>query len=180
MHGVQTHTIEPCYYLLSLGKGDTETMNFFNTGKIRRIIRRETGQNAIIQVIDVLLPIYQKKPGNLTGCERNIMYIYELESEVNNGGFDQYFYNSPGSNVNETIKALESVESKIFLQILIEARNKFPDGDVPKNQNERQEILLNMREDNSWDELECLFYKYEENLSDLQVKYISKNIENFR
>ena len=35
--------------------------------------------------------------------------IEALEAEVNNGGFDQYFYNSAGDNTAETIQALETI-----------------------------------------------------------------------
>lgn len=33
--------------------------------------------------------------------------ISELEAEINNGGFNQYFFNSSGQNCFETLKALE-------------------------------------------------------------------------
>lgn len=37
---------------------------------------------------------------------RNVFYIYQLESEVNNGGFNQYFFNSAGYYAMETVEAL--------------------------------------------------------------------------
>ena len=35
--------------------------------------------------------------------------IEDLEAEINNGGFHQYFYNSAGDNTAETIQALETI-----------------------------------------------------------------------
>ena len=35
--------------------------------------------------------------------------VDELEAEINNGGFDQYFFNSAGDKAAEAINALEAI-----------------------------------------------------------------------
>jgi hypothetical protein len=41
--------------------------------------------------------------------DETITFIDDLEAEVNNGGFHQYFYNSAGDNTAEAIRALEEI-----------------------------------------------------------------------
>tara|TARA_R110001583_G_scaffold60219_16_gene179053 strand:- start:1384 stop:1776 length:393 start_codon:yes stop_codon:yes gene_type:complete len=43
--------------------------------------------------------------------------ISELEAEINNGGFNQYFFNSSGQNCFETLKALEEKNDEYSLQL---------------------------------------------------------------
>ena len=41
--------------------------------------------------------------------ERVFLVIWELESEVNNGGFQQYFYNSSGALAPHVVSALKAI-----------------------------------------------------------------------
>jgi hypothetical protein len=166
-----------CFIFLGcLAKGEN---NMFSGKKVEKIIQNE--QNPISEIDNVLSPIFYKNPEKLTFCEKNIVYVEELEREVNNGGFNQYFFNSSGDYVNETVAALETIGSKIFLRILKDAINKFPNGIVPNDREERQDILLEIDEDNElWQELDNEFYKYEEDINDLLIDYIKNNIGEFR
>jgi len=104
-----------------------------------------------------------------------------LEREVNNGGFSQYFSNSSGNYTKETLDALNIIGSKIFLKIFEEAINKFPNGIVPNNIDERQNIILKIDENNElWEELDSEFYNYEEDIYILMIEYIKNNINEFR
>jgi len=156
--------------------------NMFFGNKVEKIIKNKNGQDAIIEINKLLSKIFYKNPEKLTLSEKNVVYIGELENEVNNGGFDQYFFNSSGNNTIETINALEIIGSKIFLIILKKAVNKFPNGIVPKDRNEQQKILLEINENNEglWDELNQEFYKYEEDIYTLLINYIENNINDFR
>jgi hypothetical protein len=151
------------------------------TKKTEKILENKSGQDAIIEIDNLLTPVFYGAPDKLTECEKNIVYIEELEREINNGGFNQYFFNSSGDFAMETINALKVVESKFFLEILQEAINKFPNKTVPKDRYERQELLAEIDENiELWEELDNRFYKYEENIYDLMIKYINKNINEFR
>jgi hypothetical protein len=109
------------------------------------------------------------------------VYIEELEREINNGGFNQYFFNFSGDFVMETINALKIIGSKIFLEILQEAVNKFPNKIVPKDRYERQELLKKIDKNMElWEELDNRFYIYEEDIYELMIKYIQKNCNEFR
>jgi hypothetical protein len=156
--------------------------NMFFGKKIEKIIKNKNGQEAIIEIDNLLSPIFYKNPEKLSLPEKNFVYIEELEREVNNGGFDQYFFNSSGNYAMETINALRIIESKIFLDLLEKSINAFADGIVPKDRNERQRILLEIRKINEefWYSLDEEFYKYEEDIHKLLIDYIKNNIKDFR
>jgi hypothetical protein len=145
----------------------------------KKILENKSGQDAIIEIDDLLTSVFYDTPDKLTECEKNIVYIEELEREVNNGGFNQYFFNSSGDFAIETINALKVIGSKIFLEILQEAVNKFPGRIVPKDRYKRQELLEGINID-LWEELDNRFYKYGEDIYDLMIKYINQNINEFR
>jgi hypothetical protein len=113
---------------------------------------------------------------------RKILFIIEeLEREVNNGGFNQFFFNSSGDYIMETLNALEIIQSKNCYDILKRAIEKWPNNYLPSDRYERQDILLDIdSEYDLWEDLDTEFYKYEEDIYSLLLKYIRENIENFR
>jgi len=52
--------------------------------------------------------------------------VVDLEDEVNNGGFHQFFNNSPGDNTAETVQALEAIGATLVANILTRAAASFP------------------------------------------------------
>ena len=119
------------------------------------------------------IEIVQKKCKNgekitkLNPVERVIYLISEFEAEVNNGGFDQYFINSSGKYASETIECLKKIEAFHTAGLLKEAIETIA---TAKSEEDLAEI------EGKLDKLDDRFYKYEDNLSELQVKYIKGNI----
>jgi Domain of unknown function (DUF4375) len=104
-----------------------------------------------------------------------VALIGALEDEVNNGGFDQFFYNSPGDNTMETIQALEAVGALTTADIVRRAAAKFPGGTPPKDRFARQDVLLeNFPDAAAFRELDEEFYAYPDDLSRLLSKYKDK------
>ena len=155
---------------------------FFKQSKIEKILKTETGQAAIMKIDEILSKEFYTDPSKLSEQEKNIVYIEEMEREVNNGGFNQFFFNTSGDYTNELINSLKEIKSKIFLKIVEEAIMEFPGGIVPSNSDERQKILeeIQERSENKWEKLTQDFFKYEEDLYSLMIKYINENIEKFR
>jgi hypothetical protein len=166
-----------CFIII--GCTSKEGNNMFFGKKTEKILINKNGQDAIIDIDNLLSPVFYKNPEKLTSCEKNIVYIEELEREINNGGFHQYFFNSSGNFTKETLNALNIIGSKIFFNILEKAINKFPNGSVPSDRNERQDIL-NKFDEGLWIELDNEFYKYEEDIYKLMIEYIKNNINEFR
>jgi hypothetical protein len=70
--------------------------------------------------------------------------VGELEAEVNNGGFDQFFFNSAGDEAAETIEALEVIGAHRTAAILRRACATFPGAMPPTDRDARQGLLLDV------------------------------------
>lgn len=93
--------------------------------------------------------------------------VEELEAQVNNGGFDQYFFNSSGGNAAATLDALDAVGAHKTAAIVRRACARFPGGMPPSDWNERQDVLLSTVSPDSeaFEDDDDAFYKYEEDLA---------------
>lgn len=114
----------------------------------------------------------------LTKPEQVFYCIWEMEAQVNNGGFHQYFFNS-GDHVPETIKALEEIGASYTAELLKKACTFFPDGKIPEDFKERRIFLSEMskaKQDELY-ELDNLFYEYKDDLSKLLYAYTQNNLD---
>lgn len=117
---------------------------------------------------------------NLSDSEKTVLYVNILEREVNNGGFGQFFYNSSGQYAHEILGAYQKIEAYKTADIINRAINLFPTLPVPKNWETRQDIVLEIDSDAGlWNELDNEFYKYEDNISDLTIKFVEQNKVDF-
>jgi hypothetical protein len=101
--------------------------------------------------------------------------MHKLEAEVNNGGFHQFFLNSSGEFVPETLQALSVIGATGTKHLLERAvAIAFPSG-YPSDVSEVASRLADF--DDVADQLEPLdaaFYRYEEPLSDLVNQFLEK------
>ena len=99
-----------------------------------------------------------------------------LEAEVNNGGFDQFFFNSSGDNTAEIIEALQLIGAPRTADIVKRAAARFPGGMPSKEWTKRQGLLVDdvSPEADAFQEMDREFYAGSENLSDLVNKYIAR------
>jgi hypothetical protein len=101
-----------------------------------------------------------------------VALINALEAEVNNGGLDQFFYNSAGDNTAEIIQALEAIGAARMAEIVKRAAAKFPSGMPPKDRFARQDILLEISPNGeAFEELDGEFYGYPDDLAHLLEKF---------
>ena len=63
------------------------------------------------------------------------------ESEVSNGGFEQYFWNSTGMLLDDAIAGSQLVGARDAERVLREAGAVFPDGRAPEARAARQKAL---------------------------------------
>ena len=151
-------------------------------GAIANILVDKTGQSAIMEVDNLLSPLFYKNPNLLTRSEKNIVLIEDLEREINNGGFKQFFQNSSGGFANETLAALTAIGSQNFSKLLREAIDVFPNSVVPKVNDLRRNTILSIELTATpiWSKLDTEFYKYDEDIYHLLITYIQENIGDFR
>lgn len=119
---------------------------------------------------------------NLNEAEKTFLYVEIFEAEVNNGGFDQYFFNSSGDYANETLESLKKIGALKTAKLVEEAFSYFPENPIPKDNEKRRKILENIdtKTCEKWNELEDVFYQNEENIGGLALEYVRQNKTEFK
>ncbi len=119
---------------------------------------------------------------SLNEFEKTVILIDLLEGQVNNGGFDQYFFNSSGNFAIETLKALEEINAPFVKGLLQEAINNFPKIPFPASIEERRMLMKDLPESISivWGNLDEKYYRENpENLANLVVGFVKRNKKYF-
>jgi len=154
----------------------------FNRGqKVSRLLSKYEGKQVIIAIDELLSPVFEKKPKKLRLAERHFCLIKIMENEVNNGGFNSFYFNESGNYASEMYDALEAIGSKEFKSILFESMQAFR-GIIPKDQLTRQRYMEDYNDECTaiWEPLNESFYKYEEDMHSLLVDYVREHILEFR
>ncbi|MBI1383232.1 MAG: DUF4375 domain-containing protein [Planctomycetaceae bacterium] len=100
--------------------------------------------------------------------------IWELESQVNNGGFIQLFTAADGHSANFAPKALRAIKAHKCAEIVTRALRTFSPRDLPIEQAAREELVEALDQD-ARDALESLdqeFFAYPDKLADLLFDYV--------
>jgi hypothetical protein len=107
--------------------------------------------------------------------------IWAVESEVNNGGFSQYFSNDSAESASFVVKALETIRAPKTASICNRAiAVAFPAG-LPQTPETIRSIAVDFAQE-ILEELEPLdqeFMAYPHNLTDLLFAYVSENSKEF-
>jgi len=113
---------------------------------------------------------------------QNIYITWNLENEVNNGGFIQYFYNTSGKFNGEVVESLHNIGGYKTEKIVIDALAVYNKEIAIHNkakQNGSMESFMNSYSESELDRLDDLFYKSGEDLSKLRIRYIRENTDQF-
>lgn len=150
---------------------------------IKRILNGENEEKVISKIDDRLnhLSDYGNNIRVLNQSQKIVLIIENLEREINNGGFNQFYFNSSGNFANETLEYLKIIGANSTFEIVKKANDEFPNGFVPSDRGERTDILLEIEEkaDPTWAECNQLFYQYTNNISALLVEFIKNNRNDF-
>lgn len=118
----------------------------------------------------------------LTEGEKVILFVENLEREVNNGGFDQFFFNSSGNYAHETLDALKRIGANEIAGLLAKAIAVWPDATVPNNETLRREQHERISDHKRaiWNACDEVFYQSKEYLAELLVDYINAHLDEFK
>jgi Domain of unknown function (DUF4375) len=107
--------------------------------------------------------------------------IWAVESEVNNGGFSQYFFNDSRESAPFVVEAMETVGAPKTAAICKRAiAVAFPSGLPQDSQTIRSSAAGFSKEvRNSLELLDQEFFEYPHNLTDLLFAYASEHPEEF-
>lgn len=110
----------------------------------------------------------------LSEAER-IFYVNQIfETEVNNGGFLQFFYNESGNYTNEILNSLQVIHAESVEKIYSKALKALGQP-LPSNREERVELLNRIVTEDIEEILEqCdnAFYDYPDDLTELNYQYL--------
>lgn len=107
---------------------------------------------------------------------RVIELVEALEAEVNNGGFDQFYFNSLGDHVEQTVKALNLIGAIQTAKIVTRTSWEFPDGVPSRDRITRQIQLEKISPDSElFEAADDEFMEYKEDISELLQEYIKGN-----
>lgn len=110
--------------------------------------------------------------------ERVFVLIWELESEVNNGGFHQYFLNSTGARAPHIVEALKAVGAVQTAALVQEAIAQV--GSIPWSDATARKAIMNALSSDVIEKLNKLdqsFYAYPNDLTELLYRYVDKHRE---
>jgi hypothetical protein len=117
----------------------------------------------------------------LTAAERVVFCLDQLEREVNNGGFEQFFENSSGDHALDTIEALRTLGATATAALVAEAVRVFPQGRPATDRAERQRQVARLDEQAraTLDRLDGAFYDSPESLVALERRYVRDHQDQF-
>ncbi len=144
----------------------------------------EINLDTVIDIFTELVDRFDEGEPDLNALneyERTIFVTQALESEVNNGGFIQFFDNACGALAKEIVPAFKRIGAKKTASICQKAL-KALGQELPEDWEERRALLDRIVDDRVGEILEACdeaFYEYPDDLEALNVAYVKKNAEHF-
>jgi hypothetical protein len=123
------------------------------------------------------------KISKLTKGQQAVFSTWWLEAEVNNGGFNQFYFNSSGQYAEMAEIGFKTIGAEKFSELTLRANNIFTENKerLEEFDDGTMESLSESYKDNPLNDLDTEFYKLydSENISDLRIKYIRENNKEF-
>jgi hypothetical protein len=115
--------------------------------------------------------------GRLDEIDRLLVTIWGLEADVNNGGFDQYYFNSSGDQSRFAPDALRAIGAHQMADIVSQANAVFGPGGPSPDRNTRQAQLFLIAPPDSenpgpWEQLDSDFFAYPDDLAGLLTAFL--------
>ena len=137
-------------------------------------------ETLLFRIADALFEASLVSWHSLTNAERIFLLIWELEADVNNGGFNQYFFNSAGDHALDVPAALRSVGASTTASIVDRALQTLA-GDFSADRSARQLVLERIDpETEAFDSLDQEFYAYPDDLSSLLSAFVATRLSEIR
>ncbi len=109
--------------------------------------------------------------------EQHFVAVWALEADVNNGGFDQYFFNSSGDFAFVVVEALRAIGADRAAAIVQEAVDVFGPAGPARDHSARQEALdaAGALAQARLEELDERFYAYPDDIGGLLAAYVERH-----
>lgn len=118
----------------------------------------------------------------MSEAEQTAFCIDGLEREVNNGGFNQFFFNSAGDQAVQTVAALHRIGAHAAAALVERANGAFGIAGPSSDRNARQKQIESLGEQSSalWEALDNAFLEYPDALARLLQEYVRMHRAEFR
>lgn len=112
---------------------------------------------------------------DLSPAEQTFRCIWELEGEVSNGGFAQYYFNSSGDYANRIVEDLRQIGAIETSDLVTQAHRLWPHSTISPTMENRRHTLGDdgFITDRRWDSLDAQFFEYRDNLSEKLYDYLA-------
>lgn len=132
----------------------------------------------VFSVLDPILEKYLAKGKSVLGAEEaEMLGVWMLDAEVNNGGFDQYFWNTGGDLIAEAIEGFENIEADDLAGIAESAFAELPDGYLQNNREQRRQQLDELQQSptSRLSSYDTQYYNSRQDAISLLAAYMMKN-----
>lgn len=153
---------------------------------LEKVLNLEYDSDIVIAIDEYLneKSEFGEKIEKLNSSQKTVLFVENLEREVNNGGLNQFYFNSSGDFSIETLYALLKIGAKKTAKVLMIANSEFPNGIIPKDREQRIKIIEQIEDKSNeiWNSLDEKFYTSEneiDNLTDLLITFIKSNKKDF-
>lgn len=158
-------------------------INFFSKGKLKKIREMDDVNERIMALSEYVAEKcrFGIKMEKLSRPERVFFITQNVEMEVNNGGFSQFFYNSSGDFAGEMVEAFRAIGAEKTAAICQEALDAMGQQ-LPQNRAERIALIEAIETDALTEALNACddaFYEYRDDLNALNDAYVQKNKADF-
>ena len=124
-----------------------------------------------------------EKISKLTNGQQAVFATYWLEAEVNNGGFNQFYFNSTGIFAEMAEIGFRVIGPPKFSELTKKANDTYSEEKIrlEKFDDGSPESFIESYENNPLNDLDQKFYELDkvENIYELRLKYIRNNINEF-
>lgn len=138
--------------------------------------------DSFLQITDV---IYEKENDSgyktLNEAEKTVFCIDQLLREMENGGFVQFIHHKAGALTEDTLEALERIKARVSYDLLDSLIDLFENRKVPTDEDDRITAFDHIESEHA-DEIASLddrFYDSGENLVEMTLRYVQKNLRDF-
>ncbi|MEM1062695.1 MAG: DMP19 family protein, partial [Planctomycetota bacterium] len=119
--------------------------------------------------------LYRRKEQNepLSGEERKLVALFDCDGQINNGGLDQYFFNSYADTWPDAIAGYELVGAKEHLKIVRQAVRKFGRSGPSVDRDQRQAQLSRLLNKNKgvFDKLTDRYFNVSSTVNECVTRY---------
>lgn len=156
------------------------------SGEILAGIPDDKLEQAVIDYVDIKIgDRYDREEAIVAGLAPGFMIIYStwgVEAEVNNGGFNQYFWNPAGQYADEAVAGFDAIGASAHAALMsraIEVEREVHERVQQLKARGTLEAFSESYQSNPLNELDDQFYALKEDLSMLRIAFIRTHPELF-